>query len=193
MRSRSGKRSDLGPLSLTPRQEVEDIRSALRQLDLPRRSLIVAHSYGAMLALAHAGMYPERVVGLVLVDPMNPRFVAEMGDWLKSTLPEIEDPRSNRERVILRMSRTFDTLSARLLASEPELDVPMVIISAGRDWWGDRKADEAWRKSHEEMAESSAVRRRIVAESSGHDMPASAPTLIVSAIVRLLEDLPGAR
>ncbi len=182
--------SGLGPLSLTPRQEVLDIRSGLTQLDLPEKTVIVAHSYGAMLALAHAGMYRNRVAGLVLVDPMNPRFVAEVGAWLKSTIPEIPDPQTNRDYVIRRMSGRFDSLSARMLALEPKLDLPMVIISSGKDWWGSEEADVAWRKSHKEMAGVSADRQRLVAENSGHDIPADAPELVVSAILKLLTELP---
>lgn len=179
--------SELGPAELTPRDEVDDIREAMDRLDVPRRTVIVGHSYGAMLALDHAATYPERVVGLVLVDPMNPRFVAEVGDWLDSTVPEMADPPTSRDHVVRRMARTMDSLSARLFVSEPILDAPMMIVSAGREWWGPPEIDAAWRRSHEAMAGASTARRRIVSEGSGHDIPGEDPETIVSSVLQLLD------
>lgn len=179
--------SELGPMELTPRDEVDNIRDAMDQLNVPRRTVIVGHSYGAMLALDHAAAYPERIVGLVLVDPMNPRFVVDVGDWLDSTVPEIGDPQTSRDHVIQRMARTMDALSARLLTSERTLDIPMIIVSAGSEWWGPSDIDAAWRRSHEAMAGVSTARRRIVSEGSGHDIPTEDPETIVSSVLQLLE------
>jgi pimeloyl-ACP methyl ester carboxylesterase len=185
--------SELGPADLTPVQEVDDIRRALTRLDMPGTKVVVGHSYGAMLALSHAAQYPAEVAGLVLVDPMNPRFVAEVGDWLYSTVPEIDEPRTKQEHAIVRMAATMDALSERLRILEPTLVLPMVIISAGQDWWGPAGIEAAWRRSHIDMA-AAPQRSRIVADSSEHDIPASEPDLIVSAIARLVsESLAGTR
>ncbi len=182
--------SDLGPGDLAPRDEVDGIRTALRGLEAPERTIIVAHSYGAMLALDHAARYPEHVMALVLVDPMNPRFVAEVGDWLYSTMPDIAEPQTNREHAIVRMASTMAALSETLRAVEPTLEVPMTIISAGTEWWGVEEIDDAWRRSHEAMAAASLARERIVSEGSGHDIPGEDPQTIVSTVRALV---PGKR
>lgn len=179
--------SDLGPPALTPGDEVRDIRRALALLKLPPRTIVVGHSYGAMLALAQAAAFPKRVAGLVLVDPMNPRFIEATGDFVKSTAPAIPHPETNRERVIVRMSRTLDSLAAALRTAEPKLDLPMVIISAGKDWWGKPEIDAAWRRSHRAMADASSIRRRVISNGSGHDIPHQDPEAIVSAVLSLLE------
>jgi len=179
--------SDLGPMALTPGEEVRDIRRALALLKLPPRTIVVGHSYGAMLALAQAAAFPKRVAGLVLVDPMNPRFIEATGDFVKSTAPAIPHPETNREHVIVRMARTLDSLAAALLASEPKLDLPMVIISAGEDWWGKPDIDAAWRRSHRAMADAAPNRRRVISKGSGHDIPHQDPEAIVSAVLSLLE------
>ena len=181
--------SEPGPADLAPWDEMDDIRRALTRLDVPGATVLVGHSYGAMLALSHAGQYPDDVVGLVLVDPTNPRFVAEVGDWLKSTLPEIDEPRTNQEHVIVRMAATLDALSERTGTLEPTLEQPMVIISAGRDWWGPEDAEAAWRESHVNMAAVSGERRRVIAEESEHDIPGTEPDLVVSAIDQLLTEV----
>ncbi len=94
--------SELGPEDLAPAREVRDIHRALERLGLPGATVVIGHSYGGLLALAHADAFPAQVVGLVLVDPMNPRFIAEKGDFLRGTVPDIAEPATNRGRVAAR-------------------------------------------------------------------------------------------
>lgn len=181
--------SELGPLELTPGEEVRSVWRALSKLAVPGRTVLVGHSYGALLALLHAEEFAGQVEALVLVDPMNPRFVAKVGDWLTTTVPKITNPTSDREHVIQRMTRTMDSLSAHLLPLEPRLDVPMWVISAGTPWWGPDDVDAAWVASHEEMVAASPRRARIVATGTTHDIPSEAPEVIVSAIDQALEHI----
>lgn len=177
--------SEMGPPDLTPDDEVRDLREALDQLGTPPPTILVATSYGAMLALLHAALYPDRIVGLVLVDPMNPLFVQATGDFVQSTAPHIAKPENDRERVVVRMMRTFSDLTARTAAIEPGLEIPMIVLTAGEPWWGDEEIDRAWRQSHEVMAGRS-DRELVVAEGSDHDVPEERPDLIVDAVKRLL-------
>ena len=146
----------------------------------------MAASYGGMLALLHAALFPDHVVGLVLVDPMNPLFVGETGDFVPSTVPDIADPRNDRERVVVRMKRTFAGLTARTAAIEPELEIPVIVLTAGDPWWRDLEIDRAWRRSHEVIAGRSSNRELVVAEGSDHDVPEERPDLIVEAVIRML-------
>lgn len=181
--------SELGPLELTPVEEVRSVWRALSKLAVPEPTVVVGHSYGAMLALLHAEEFASQVGALVLVDPMNPRFVAKVGDWLMTTVPKITNPTSDRERVIQRMTRTMDSLSAHLLPVEQRLDVPMWVISAGTPWWGPDDIDAAWVASHQEMVAASPRRTHIVATGTTHDIPSEAPKVIVSAIDQALEHI----
>lgn len=180
-------RSDLGPPDLTPEVEIGALRSAMEALELPEATIVVGHSYGAMMALLHAELAPEAVNALVLVDPMNPRFVAAVGDWLESTVPAIPDPTTNREHAILRMARTMDSLSSRLLEVEPGLGIPMWIVSAGEDWWGPADVERAWTESHEAMAAAHGSRTRSIAEGAAHDIPSEAPEAILAAVAAAID------
>lgn len=45
-----------------------DVQMVLDELDIPR-CIVVGHSMGGSVALSHAGAHPQRVAGLLLVDP----------------------------------------------------------------------------------------------------------------------------
>ena len=68
-------RSELGAPYMLPDQEIADLYCALETIAAPERTIHVGHSYGALFALLSAARFPDRVQGVVLVDPMNPRFV----------------------------------------------------------------------------------------------------------------------
>ena len=178
--------NEVGPADLTPEEEIRDLSDALDQLGTPAPRILVAHSYGAMLAILHAGLYSDHIVGLVLVDPMNPVFVQETGDFVQSTVPDIAEPGNDRERVVVRMKRTFSDLTARTAEIEPGLAIPIVVLTAGEPWWGTEEIDRAWRRSHEVIAGRSPDRELVIADGSDHDVPEERPDLIVDAVNRLL-------
>jgi pimeloyl-ACP methyl ester carboxylesterase len=182
--------SDLGPPGLTPDEQVEDLRDALAALGIPERRILVGHSYGGLMTLLHAARHPEEVVGLVLVDPMNPRFVSATGDFVYGTVPTIEAPANNRERALKRLTEGFDALLEEVARSEPSLRQPIAIVTAGEAWWGDAEADRAWRASHEAMAASEG-RWLIVAKGSRHAIPGQRPDAIVAAVEGVLERAGG--
>lgn len=175
-------RSELGALDLTPDQEVADLYRALRAVGAPERTIHVGHSYGGLLAMLSAARFPDRVKGVVLVDPMNPRFVEKTGDFVFSTVQPIERPSTDRERALVRMMNGFRGLVGEVKAIEPTLPQPVVIVTAGQPWWGRVEIDQAWRQSHADIAAVSPRRRLIVAERSRHDIPRQEPETIVAAL-----------
>lgn len=73
--------------------------SVVDSLGLARPS-VVAHSYGAMIALAHAMRTPERVDRLVLLDP-NSCFAGMKPSYLLHALPILVRPTQKRERAFI--------------------------------------------------------------------------------------------
>jgi pimeloyl-ACP methyl ester carboxylesterase len=63
----------------------------------------------------------------------------------------------------------------------------MVVITAGRPFWGKPDIDSAWRRSHEALAAAREQRRLVVAEGSDHGVPEQRPELIVVAVRELLK------
>jgi pimeloyl-ACP methyl ester carboxylesterase len=130
-------------------------------------------------------LYPDKVRGLVLVDPMNPRFIQATGNFVQSTAPHIEQPTTSRDTALLRMVDTFDDLVRDPDASDIGLGMSMVIVTAGQAWWGRSDIDRVWRASHEAMAGAGPNRRLVIAEGSNHDVAVKSPQTIVDAVSSL--------
>jgi len=184
-------KSGTGPGDLTPRRQIEQLHEALDALRTPAERIIVGHSYGGLLAILHAHLYPGNVRGLVLVDPMNLRFVQATGDFVYSTVPHIEHPASQRDTALVRLVNTFDGLVRDPDAGDVGLRMPIVIITAGDDWWGKADIDRAWRRSHEAIAQAAPHRRLVAADRSNHDIPEKRPDTIVDAVLSLTAGRPN--
>jgi pimeloyl-ACP methyl ester carboxylesterase len=180
--------SELGPLSLDPIAQVRQSADMLERIRVPSRRIVVGHSYGGLMAVVHADLYGDQIVGLVLADPMNSRFVDATGDFVYSTVPHITGPRSDRERATARLVNTFDTLLNAARVAEPKIRAPMVVITSTRSMWNNReREDRAWRASHEAIAAAAPRRRLIVAENSGHQIALDRPDTIIDAVVSIIE------
>jgi pimeloyl-ACP methyl ester carboxylesterase len=178
-------KSGTGPIDLTPRRQVQQLNAVLQELGTPANRIVVGISYGGLLAVLHGHLYRDSVRGLVLVDPMNPRFVQATGEFVHSTVPHIEHPASSKDSALVRLVNTFDGLVRDPEASDVGLGVPMVIVTAGEEWWGRKDIDRAWRASHEAMAQAAPDRRLVVADGSNHDIPAKRPHTIIDAVLSL--------
>lgn len=178
-------RSETGPADLTPQEQVRQLDAALVRLGTPPHRIVVGHSYGGVMAVLQAHLYPDHVRGLVLVDPMNARFVRATGDFVYSTVPHIEHPATRRDTAVARMVAGFDPLIQDPGASDSGLHVPMVVLTAGEPWWGKPDIDRAWRASHEAMA-AAPGRRLVIVEGSKHQIPERRPGAIISAVLSLM-------
>jgi pimeloyl-ACP methyl ester carboxylesterase len=179
-------RSGTGSADLTPREQVRQLHEALERLGTPPARIVVGTSYGGMMALLHAHLYPANVRGLVLADPMNPRFVRATGDFVYSTVQRVEQPVTARDTALNRMVRTFPALVRDPGAGDGDLRIPVVVITAGTPWWGKPDIERAWRASHEAMAEAGRDRRLVVAEGARHLIAKERPEAIVEGVVSLL-------
>ncbi|HET9332506.1 MAG TPA: alpha/beta hydrolase family protein [Gemmatimonadota bacterium] len=177
-------RSDLGPETLTPVDEIRALIGALDSLGVPERRILVGQSYGGLLVVVHADLDPDRIAALVLVEAMNSRFIRATGEFIYSTVPSYSDPADDSQRLIMRMTRTLEDLAARAHAVEPALRIPIVVITAGEPWWWKEGIPEAWSRSHTDIAAAAPGRELIVAEGSRHHVAADRPDVVVDAILR---------
>ena len=70
--------SDPATTPRTGAQVVADLDALLQKAGVPGPYVVVGHSLGGMYSRLYAGTHPDRVVGLVLVDPRPEEFTREM-------------------------------------------------------------------------------------------------------------------
>ena len=179
-------RSELGPDTLTPVEEIRALIRALDALGVPERRILVGQSYGGLLVVAHADLDPDRVAALVLVEAMNSRFIQATGEFIYSTVPSYPEPADDSQRLIMRMTRTLEDLTSRAHAVEPTLRIPIVVITAGVPWWWKEGIPEAWSRSHADIVAAAPGRELLVAERSRHHVATDRPDVVLDAILRAL-------
>jgi pimeloyl-ACP methyl ester carboxylesterase len=72
--------------SLKPRtiwDVADELRTVISRADIPIPRIVVAHSYGALVAIAYAVRHPSEIAGMVLVDPVA---ICEWGEPSESHL-----------------------------------------------------------------------------------------------------------
>jgi pimeloyl-ACP methyl ester carboxylesterase len=184
-RSGFGK-SELGPGNLTALGEAEVLKKCLDSLDLEKNIILVGHSYGGFLIQLFTKQYPERVRGLVLIDPMNVSFVDRYGlDRLSAVTPYFQNPAQNWEIAGNRMVDNFPYALEMLRGYKIPVDIPVILITAGNPPFD----SVLWRKCHEEMVMNSIKQKMIIAEGNGHDIMTENPAIVLNAVIELVKTI----
>ena len=181
-RSGFGK-SELGPDDFSAIDEVDALKKCLEVLGFKSNYILVGHSYGGFLVQLFAARYPELVRGLVLIDPMNVKFVDRFGlDNLNAVTPYIENPSTDYEKAGNRMVDFFPVALDTMRSKELPAQMPVSLITAGKF----PIANVLWRACHEDMVMHSEKHKLILAEENSHDIISENPELVVNTILELI-------
>jgi len=66
-------------------------------------------------------------------------------------------------------------------------DIPVVVITSGRQFLPKTEEQEAWRLAHEQMTASIEGATLIVAEESDHMIPGRQPNLIIEVVTKVTQ------
>jgi len=178
--------SELGPEQFTAMDEVDALKKCLEIQGFKGNYILVGHSYGGFLVQLFTQRYPELVKGLVLIDPMNVKFVDRFGlDNLNAVTPYFENPTTNYEKAGNRMIDFFPEALKVLRDKELPPDIPVSLITVGHP----PLAEKTWRTCHEEMVITSENHKLVIAEDNSHNIIEENPTLIISTIVDLVNEI----
>jgi pimeloyl-ACP methyl ester carboxylesterase len=181
--------SELGPDDLDAVGQVDTLKTCLEVQGFTGKYILVGHSYGGVLIQLFALRYPERVSGLVLIDPMNCKFVDRFGlDKLSAVTPYFENPTENWQKAGNRMVDFFPQALQVLRGKELPPHIPALLITAGNAPF----SPSVWRACHEEMVMHSEKHRLLIAQGCNHDILDEKPELVLNAIIELVNRIQSA-
>ena len=166
-------------------EEVRNVHAALVELGLADRLVLVAHSYGALLAQLYASLWPDAVAGLVFLDPNSPATMVALHDIQTRPFKE-GPPATQREKAFARIDAAiWDTLTTVYRSPIPQ-QIPLTVVSAEQGFFPEERQNVAFRLTHELLAVSVRDGRRVVAERSNHMIPEQRPDVVIDSVADIL-------
>jgi pimeloyl-ACP methyl ester carboxylesterase len=167
-----------GPSPPDGRGTATKLHRALHLANVSPPYILVGHSFGSLYERVFAGMYPDEVAGMLLVDPTHEAEALEAS----SSRPELK------------------IIVAQVHASAVPAGIPVSLISAmGRSdvpfMTRNMRASSARRRSErlvDSLANEQWIRgvpggRFIVTHRSGHNVPQEEPELVIRTIREVIE------
>jgi pimeloyl-ACP methyl ester carboxylesterase len=175
------------------RREVEGLHAGLSALGLADRVILVGHSYAGFTLQLYAALFRSTVDGLLFIDPNSPSFVLAMGGAAGligapgQHLPfDTAGPLTKEQAATVHQMRSLGTTVEEVGAAPLPPTIPVIVITAGKQWWPVARQNRAFRASHELLANSVDDGTLVVAQHSAHMVPDSQPDLIIMCVQKLL-------
>ncbi|MGE3176086.1 MAG: alpha/beta fold hydrolase [Vicinamibacterales bacterium] len=186
-----GRSDPAPPGRRTGRDAVTDLAAMLKAAGLSGPMVLVAHSFGGVIAREFARAHPADVAGLVLVDSTHERQDMRLA---AAGFPQGGTSRSSREPI------DVDASLAAARRQPWRADIPLRVIAAGRTPY-DRVSEErrqrflrVWRDElQQDLASRSALGRLLVAEHSGHAVQRDEPAIVIDAVREVVRVLRRSR
>lgn len=177
--------SELGPEKFNAMDEMNALKKCLEVQGFQGNYILVGLSYGGFLIQLFTILYPHLVSGLVLIDPMNVKFVDRFGlDNLNAVTPYFKNPTEKSEKAGNRMVDFFPEALEIMRGKELPKQIPVILITSGNPPF-----PGVWRKCHEELVMNSEKHKLLIAEGNNHDIVEENPELVLNTIIELVNTL----
>jgi len=184
-------KSDFGTCPRNASRRVAELNTLLTSANITPPYIIVAHSLGAILARDFQHLYPDKVVGLVLVDPGHEEMVTRAGSTFEAALwaSVVETCQTLSAGVSAEAYGAFDTWTeVRALSLESVGNISLEVIMSTQvlglvtDEALNDLGNIALRELQRELVSQSPQGELITAEGSGHFVQLEQPQLVIDAI-----------
>lgn len=161
---------------------VDELKEMLTSMTIKPPYLLVGHSFGGVNMRLFATKYPDEVSGLILVDSTP----EEYKERFLPTMPAEFQKKYKKQFVLEGNYQEF--MGSLKLAKETrrQLDIPLIVISAGKKAYYSVRSQELWNNMQQELLTISTNSRYIVAENSAHYIQYDEPMIVVDAIRSLI-------
>lgn len=199
--SRAGfGQSDAGSSDHSVPHATADLHELLHRLSVKPPYVLVARSYGSLIARLYTSLYPTEVAGIVLVDGTHEQQVRRFGmidsayprqfrlyfDSVLAHLPPGAQAAETRETVRIQADGAVPGL-------EPLPDIPIAVLTSMQSSEsapyvnGTARGHEVWRALHDEWFRRSRNGIHVETTRSGHGIQDDEPDLVAMAIRFVLD------
>ncbi|MCM3034276.1 alpha/beta fold hydrolase [Niallia sp. MER 6] len=174
--------------SSKPRTSIEMVKE-LKELLIEARIkppyILVGHSFGGVNMRIFATEYQNEVSGLVLVDSTpedyRERFLPTMSQEFQQAY--------NKQFVYEGNYNEFMESLKQLKDTKLKLNVPLIVLSAGKKTHYSKESQELWNEMQESILGISSESELVIAENSAHYIQNDEPEVVVSAIQKLIDKI----
>lgn len=187
---RAGRgQSDPGPVPRTSRTIVEELRTLLRNAGIEGPYVLVGHSLGGLNMQLFARLYPDEVVGVVLVDATPAEIIARFSEVLTPQQLELvfpSPPQAHPEGLDFRASL------AEVQAAPPFPNVPLIVLARtvfppGPPGFPNDELARLWNEMQAAQAGLSRRSELIFVEGASHFIHLDRPDVVIESIRRVVE------
>lgn len=168
----------------TSLEMVKELKELLIEAKIKPPYILVGHSFGGVNMRIYATKYPNEVYGLVLVDS-TPEDYRER---FLPTMPRDFQQAYNKQFVYEGNYEEFMESLKQLKETRQKIDVPLIVLSAGKKALYSTKSQELWHNMQREILEISSNGELVIAEKSAHYIQNDEPELIVRSIKKLADN-----
>lgn len=187
-RSVGTDRSTPVPQPHSIQQDVDDVVKLIAAAHLPTPLVVVAHSYGGLVADLLVRTHPELVSGLVLVDPTS-EFLPRLG----RPEQDVEFNRAARAPMPEPDGEGFIAVDAyaRIKVAPPLPKVPTIVLSSDKlpppaELRPDTYTKFQIHQANSLLAETLAT-ENVIVPGSGHDIMLYAPQVVADKILAIVD------
>ncbi|WP_313799667.1 alpha/beta hydrolase [Cytobacillus sp.] len=167
----------------TSREMVKELKELLIKAKIKPPYILVGHSFGGVNMRMFATEYQNEVCGLILVDSTpedyKERFLPTMSQDFQQAY--------NKQFVYEGNYDEFMESLKQLKETRLKLNVPLIVLSAGKKAHYSKESQELWNEMQREILEISSDGELVIAQNSAHYIQNDEPELVVSAINKLID------
>jgi pimeloyl-ACP methyl ester carboxylesterase len=207
-------RSDAVPQPRTAAVAAADLKALIGAAGIPAPVVLVAHSYGGVIARLFARTYPEDVAGMVLVDALSEGLrAAETPEEWAIQLGLLTGDMTETLKLYPEIEQfSFDESFDELLAAPPLSPMPLAVLSADHPWGplvpgliadgtlppdtppdAGYVTDRAAKVAQANLAAAVPGARHLTDTDSGHEIHKDQPQLVVDQVRDVVEAVRAGR